>query len=268
MLQKLFVILILAACAAGEVRAEFEPLKVETTTGIDDHRGTQVDMDLKFNDENGRAVTLRDVVVPNRPFLLAPVYYSCPHLCTLTLNGLTDLLREIKLTLGKDFSVIAYSIKPEETADLASKKRANYLEALGKEIPGQEAWHFLTGSPESISKLSSQVGFRYVKDGDEIAHAAAILVMTPDGHISKYLYSVIYEAEATRKSLVDASEGRIGSIGERIFLFCFRYDHFSGKYTPIIMNIVRVVSAVMVAMLFGTLLLLRLREVRNLGKIA
>jgi len=265
---KFVALSVMLVLCALDARANIDPLIVENQTGIDDHRGAQIDMSLKFTDENGRVAPLKDHILQNRPFLLAPVYYSCPHLCTLTLNGVTELLKEIKLTLGKEFAVIAYSIKPEETVELAKKKRENYLKALGPAVPGHEAWHFLTADAETISKLSASIGFRAMRDGEEYAHAAAILAITPDGRISKYLYSVVYEPNDTRTALVDASEGRIGSIGERIFLFCFRYDHFSGKYTPIIMNIVRVVSAGVAILLLGTLLLLRLREVRSLGKIA
>lgn len=245
--------------AASEGVANIDPKTVESATGIDEHLGEQLDLSLPFVDENGAATTLKAAALQNRPFILAPVYYSCPHLCTLTLNGLTELLKQLKLAIGTDFSVLAYTIKPEEGPDLALKKRANYLKELG-DLPGKESWHFLTGPESSIEALSKQVGFKYVRDGEEYAHAAVLLVVTPDGKISKYLFGVMHDPEEARKALVDASEGRIGTIGERIFLYCFRYDHISGKYTPVIMNLVRVVGAVTVILLFGTLVLLRRRE--------
>jgi len=243
--------------------ANVDPATVETKVGFDEHLGAKINLDAAFIDETGKEITLRSAMKQNRPFLLAPVYYSCPHLCTLTLNGVTTLLKEIKLKLGDDFSVLAYTIKPEETFDLAQKKRANYLKELG-ELQGKENWKFLTGSTESISQLSKEIGFRYEKDGLEYAHAAATLIITPDGHISKYLYGVMYDPETTRKALVDASEGRIGTVGERMFLYCFRYDHLSGQYTLMVMNFTNVVCTVFAVLILGWLSFMKLREGRQI----
>ena len=243
--------------------ANVDPATVEAKVGFDEHLGSTVNLDLPFINENGESVTLRSAAKQNRPFLLAPVYYSCPHLCTLTLNGVTTLLQEIKLKLGQDFSVLAYSIKPEENFELAQKKRANYLKQLG-DVEGKESWRFLTGSSDSISQLSKEIGFRYEKDGPEYAHTAATLILTPDGHISKYLYGVMYDPEETRKALVDASEGRIGTVGERMFLYCFRYDHLSGQYTLMVMNFTNVVCTVFAVLILGWLSFMKLRESRQI----
>jgi protein SCO1/2 len=242
--------------------ANVDPATVETKVGFDEHLGSEINLDLPFINDAGQTVTLRSAMVENRPFLLAPVYYSCPHLCTLTLNGITTLLKEIKLKLGKDFSVLAYTIKPEENFELAQKKRANYLKELG-EVEGKGNWRFLSGSSESISELSKQIGFRYEKDGPEYAHTAATLIITPDGHISKYLYGVMYDPELARKALVDASEGRIGTVGERMFLYCFRYDHLSGQYTLLVMNFTNVVCTVFAVLILGWLSFMKLRESRQ-----
>ena len=242
--------------------ANVDPATVETKLGFDEHLGSNINLDTPFIDETGQNTTIRSAIKQNRPFLLAPVYYSCPHLCTLTLNGVTTLLKEIKLKLGQDFSVLAYTIKPEETFDLAQKKRGNYLKELG-DLPGKESWKFLTGSAESIDKLSKEIGFRYEKDGQEMAHTAATLVLTSDGRISNYLYGVMYDPETTRKALVDASEGRIGTIGERMFLYCFRYDHLTGRYTLMVMNFTKVVCTVFAVLILGWLSIMKLQERRQ-----
>ncbi len=239
--------------------SEINPSTVEQKVGFDENLGSKINLETEFIDDTGKAVTLRSAVKANRPFLLAPVYYSCPHLCTLTLNGISTLLKELKLKMGEDFSVVAYTIKPEENFELAAKKKANYLKELG-EVAGKETWTFLSGSSENIQSLSKQIGFRYEKDGAEYAHAAATLIITADGRISKYLYGVMYDPEDTRKALVDASEGRIGTIGERVFLFCFSYDHATGKYTPLVMNLTKVICTVFAVLLLGWLSLMKLRE--------
>lgn len=245
--------------------AAVDPTVAVEETGIDERLGTQIDLSLPFFDEDGTPITLKDAFVPNRPFLLAPVYYTCPNLCNLTLTGVTTLLQEIKLKLGSDFTVIAYSIKPEETADLAAKKRQNYLNELGPISGDIAAWRFLTGPESSVKALSEQIGFKYLRQEDDFAHAAAVIVVTPTGLVSKYLFGVVYDPLETRKVLVDASEGRIGTLGEKIFLYCFRYDHLTGKYSPVVMNLTRVVGGVVVVLLFGTLIVLRRREVLSEG---
>jgi len=253
--------LAILALSASNAVCLVDPNRVEGETGIIEQLGGQLNLDLKFRDEAGKEVTLREVIVPNRPFLLAPVYYTCPNLCNLTLNGVTELLKELKLKLGSDFSVISYSIKPEETPELANKKRVNYQNELGEIDGDKNAWRFLTGDLENVTALSKQIGFKYVREGDDFAHAALVVAVTPAGQLSKYLFGVTYNAEDTRKVLVDASEGRIGTIGEKIFLYCFRYDHLTGKYSPVIMNLTRVVGGITVFILFGTILLLRRAEI-------
>jgi protein SCO1/2 len=245
--------------------AAVDPQRAIQESGIDERLGNQIDLSLLFFDETGAPVTLKDVITPNRPFLLAPVYYTCPNLCNLTLTGATTLLQEIQLKLGTDFSLIAYSIKPEENPDLAAKKRENYLKELGPISGDPAAWRFLTGPESSIRALSEQIGFKYLRQEEDFAHAAALIASTPSGLVSKYLFGVVYDPVETRKVLVDASEGRIGTLGEKIFLYCFRYDHLTGKYSPVVMNLTRVVGGVVVVLLFGTLIVLRSREVLSEG---
>jgi len=249
---------------ASFTHANVDPATVETKLGFDEHLGSQINLDAPFISETGESITLRSAVKQNRPFLLAPVYYSCPHLCTLTLNGVATLLKEIKLKLGEDFSVISYTIKPEENFELAQKKKLNYLKELG-DLEGKDSWKFLTGSAESIQQLSKEIGFRYEKDGQEIAHTAATLVVTSDGRISNYLYGVMYDPETSRKALVDASEGKIGTIGERMFLYCFRYDHLTGQYTMMIMRVTNVVCTVFAVLILGWLSFMKLREGKQIA---
>ncbi len=258
----LFLFFLFSLESPRPAQADIPPAEVVKSVGFEEKLGGQIDLDLPFLNDLGQQVKLREAMKENRPFILTPVYYSCPHLCTLTLNGVTNLLKELQLKLGEDYSLLSYTIKPSESVELAAKKKANYL----KEIPdvvGRESWVFLTGAQESIESLSSQIGFKYQRDDQEYAHSAALLILTPDGRISKYRYGVVYDPSVVKLALVEASEGRIGNIGERIFLYCFRYDHVSGKYTPLVMNITRVVCTVFAFLILGGLAFMRIAEARE-----
>lgn len=245
----------------GHALATTDANIVPEKSGIDEHRGAQVNLDLEFRDSNGEQKKLRDFFIPNRPVILTPVYYGCPNLCTYTLNGTVKLLNELKLVLGKDLNVISFSINPEEKPPLAAEKAANYHRELQNPAQGSAGWHFLTGSAQVIEELTREIGFRYAPDGSEFMHAAVILLLTNDGKISRYFYGIEYPVKDVRLSLVEASEGRIGTIGDRILLFCFSYDHLTGRYSLLIWNVVRAASFATVLALVTLLVTLRLREI-------
>lgn len=249
-------------CALYPIAAEAvdDPTKVEQQATITEQLGSKIDLNLRFRDETGREIPLRESFIPNRPVILTPVYYTCPHLCTVTLNGVVRLLGELDLKLGQDFSIVSYSINPEETPELAASKASNYHDELTDPKAGERGWRFLTGSPESVKALSESIGFRYERDGKEYVHAAVIVLLTPEGSISRYFFGVQYPNREVRYSLVEASLGRIGTVTDRIFLFCFGYDHLTGKYSFLIWNMIRILSLICVLALGLMLYSLRRKE--------
>ena len=215
--------------------------------GIDQRLNETVPLDIDFLDEQGNAVKLGDYF-GQKPVVLALVYYECPMLCTLELNGLLRALRATPLDLGKDFQIVTVSFDPGETPELAMKKKTEYVKQYGR--PGAaEGWHFLTGKQASIEKLTKAVGFRYKYDpkSDLFNHASAIMVLTPQGRLSKYFYGVEYSARDLRLGLVEASAGKIGSAVDEVLLYCFHYDPSTGKYGVVIMNVLRLAGVVTVA---------------------
>lgn len=230
------------------------PKELESV-GIDEHLGEQVDLDLMFTNEMGESVPLKSFFRDHRPVLLNLAYYNCPNLCNFQLNGMNDAFRSMEGTIGEEFQVVTVSIEPKETPELAASKKANYLARYGK--PGADkGWHFLVGQSDQISQLAQQVGFKYHWDDNENqwAHAAAAYVLTPDGRISRYLYGVYFDPQALRLSLVEASDGKIGSIVDKLILFCFHFDPKASKYTLYATNIMRAGGVGIVAVLAAFLI--------------
>jgi protein SCO1/2 len=227
--------------------------------GIDQKLDAQVPLDLGFRDDTGRTVKLADYF-GSKPVILALVYYDCPMLCTQVLNGLAGSLKALTLNAGEEFLVLTVSFDPRETPELAAGKKKSYLAHYSR--PGAAAgWHFLTGSESSIESLTRAVGFRYRYDAEkaQYAHASGIMVLTPQGRLSRYFYGIEYAPRDLRLGLVEASNGRIGSPVDQLLLFCYHYDPATGKYGPVVMNFVRLGGAATVLTL-GTFLVLFLRR--------
>jgi protein SCO1/2 len=225
--------------------------KILSGVGIDQNLGAQVPLGATFRDESGRTVRLGDYF-GRRPVLLTLVYYQCPGLCTTILNDVSRSLNGLAESAGSEFDVVTVSFDPRETPDLAAAKKAHYLR--GYQRPTAAAgWHFLTGPQESIDALTRAVGFRYAWDADNKlwAHAAAIIVLTPDGKVARYFYGVEAPPTDLHQSILDASVGTVGRPAERVLLYCFRYDPATGKWGLILSRLLRVLGAVtMVAVAF------------------
>jgi protein SCO1/2 len=215
------------------------PMALEEV-GIQERLGSSIDLDLAFVDQEGKAVTLRDYFVTDKPVLLTLVYYGCGTLCNFHLNGLTEVAKKIPLDVGSDFQVVAVSIDPNEGPPTAQDKLTAILKEYG-DRGNASGWHFLTGKEESIKALASQVGFKYRWDekSDQWAHAAAAYIVTPKGAISRYLYGIDFLPQDLRLSLLEAADGNIGSIVDRIVLFCFQFDPTKNRYTLYAYNIMR-----------------------------
>jgi protein SCO1/2 len=230
--------------------------------GIDQRLNERLPLDLRFRDENGRDVRLGDYF-GRRPVVIALVYYECPMLCTQVLNGLVSALKVLTFDAGREFEVVAVSFDPKEGPGLASAKKQSYVERYGR--PGTEAgWHFLTGPSESIDRLTGALGFRYAYDAkrDQFAHGAAITVATPAGVISRYFYGIEYAPRDLRLGLVEASADRIGTIADRVLLYCYHYDPATGRYGFVALTLVRIGGILTVAA-FAMFLWLERRRVRR-----
>lgn len=226
---------------------------------IDQKLNDQVPLDLRFRDETGAPVKLRDYF-HEKPVILTLVYYKCPMLCTLVLNGLVRAMKPLGFEPGKDFEIVTVSFDPRENADLAKTKKQSYIQET-RHPEYASGWHFLTGDQEPIKRLADSVGFRYVYDPktDQYAHASAIMVLTPDGKVSKYFYGIDYSTKDLRLGLVEASESKIGSKADELLLFCFHYDPTSGKYGLAISRVLQA-GGVITLVALGSFVLFSLRR--------
>ena len=211
----------------------------------------QLPLDLPFKDENGRAVKLGDYF-GRKPVVLTFVYYECPMLCTEVLNGLESSLRVLNETIGREFDVVTVSFDPKETPVLASGKKKAYLERY-KRPEAEAGWHFLTGEQSSIEALTRAAGFNYVWDeaSHQFAHASGIVVVTPSGRVSRYFFGVDYAPRDVKFALIESSNEKIGTLADRLLLYCYHYDPQQGSYGLVAMKVVRVGGAVTIAALIG-----------------
>jgi protein SCO1/2 len=240
-----------AISAVAQVPNASTPVDVLQSVGIDQHLNEPLPLDLTFRNEAGETVKLGDYF-GKKPVLISLVYYECPMLCTLVLNGELKALRALDFTVGKEFEAVTVSFDPKDTPEQATAKKANYLEKYER-TGAEKGWHFLTGDQENVKKLADAIGFKYayVEETGEYAHSSGIMIATPDGKMSKYFYGIEYSARDLRLGLVDAADGKIGSLVDQIQLFCFHYDPLTGKYGVAIMRIIRVAGTAMVLLLAG-----------------
>lgn len=253
-----FALIVGLLLGAGAYAAEPLPAALEGVD-VDERLGERIDLDLEFVDHRGQTVRLRDFVRGDVPVLFTLNYYGCPMLCGLQLNALNDGLRELEWAPGENFRVVTLSFDPDETWELAQAKRSSHLEALGR---GEVDWTFLVGSEENIRALADQFGygFRYVESQDEYAHPAALMFVSPEGVVSRYLYGLLYEPRDLRFALLESAEGRIGSTMDKLILSCFVYDAEAGSYVKDAIALMRLGGATTVVALGAFLAILWRRE--------
>lgn len=256
-------LLVLASfCFVTQATAQPRPADLE---GVDvvERLGEDIDLSLAFVDENGNDVTLQDYFGDEKSVILTLNYYNCPMLCSMQLNALIEGLKELAWDPGDNYRMVTISIDPREGPDLAAAKREAYLEALDRGMDVD--WVFLTGEEENIRAIAEQVGFgyRYVREIDEYAHAAAIFVLSPEGRISRYLYGLQYRAFDLRMAILEAAEGRIGTTIDRILLSCFHYDSSSNSYSVFAFGVMRIAGVLTLIILGGVLGLLWMRDIRR-----
>jgi protein SCO1/2 len=259
---KKFALVLALLLFSSSVQAQSANSNPFADVGLDQRLNVQVPLDLRFRDETGDAVQLRDYF-GEKPVVLALVYYDCPMLCTLVLNGLLRSLRALSFTAGSEFNVVTVSFNPRETPVLAAGKKETYLQGYAR--PGAEVgWHFLTGEEDAIRQLTRAVGFRYVYDAeaDQYAHASGIIVLTPQGRIARYFYGIEYAPRDLRLGLVEASANTIGSPVDQVLLLCYHYDPATGKYGVVITNVIRL-AGVATVLCLGSFMVVMFRRDRR-----
>jgi len=239
--------------AAGQDNASITPPQLRGV-GIDQRLNNQVPLDLKFRDETGQAVTLGSYF-GKKPVILSLVYYSCPMLCTMAENGLLNALRDVKFNLGEQYEVVTVSIDPSETPAMAMGKKAVYVGLYGRPS-AKQGWHFLVGDEPSIRALAQAVGFHYnyIPETRQFAHATGIIVLTPQGKVSRYFYGILYPSRDIRLALVEASNEKIGNPVDAVLLYCCEYDPAAGKYSMVVSHILKI-AGVITLLSMGTLIM-------------
>jgi protein SCO1 len=240
------VVLAFGGSATGSEAVAGRPGGAETlpadlvNVGIEEHLGANIPLDAVFLDEDGKEVRISSYFHPGRPVLLNFAYYECPMLCTMVLNGMVKGIKKMAWMPGKEFEVVTISIDPGEGPKLAADKKATHIAALGKPEAAQ-GWHFLTGKEADIRRVTDAIGFKYQYNpiSDEFAHVAGVYTLSPEGKICRYLYGIDYRSKDLRLALLDASEGRSLSIGDKIIMFCYRYDANAKGYVLFARNFMR-----------------------------
>lgn len=214
--------------------------KVLEEIGVDEKLGDTIPQDLEFIDSKGRLVTIGDLIEDGKPVLLNPLYYDCPVLCSLVLESVYKVVDELVWSPGSDYTIISFSIDPNEGEELAASNKEFYLNKLNK-AGASEGWYFLTGSEESIKVLTESIGFRYKYDErtGEYLHLASIMMISPEGVITRYLYGTEFKEFDLRNALYEAADGTIGSTIDKVVLYCFTYDPSSQSYVPVALNIMK-----------------------------
>ncbi len=247
------IVLGLASAALGQENAAVTPPQLRGV-GIDQRLDNQVPLNLKFQDETGQTVTLGSYF-GKKPVILSLVYYTCPMLCTMAENGLLNALRDVNFNIGEQYEVVTVSIDPTEKPQMAMGKKAVYVGLYGRPA-AKQGWHFLVGDDPDIRALANSVGFHYNYDpvSRQFAHATGIVVLTPQGKVSRYFYGIQYPPRDVRLALVEASNEKIGSPVDAVLLYCCQYDPHTGKYGFVIAHVLKL-SGAFTLLCIGTLII-------------
>lgn len=242
-----------AATAPGQVLLS-EPPAAMAAADIVERRGEEIALNATFTDQTGRAVRISDLFDGKRPVVFVLAYFTCPVVCPVVLNNTQRAFNELAWTLGKEYRAVTVSFDHRDTPDAAKSQQSAYLSGIDRST-GEEAWPFLTGSAEQIRLLCDSLGWKYqfIPQTGDFSHPTAIIVASPDGKVSNYLYGVKYEARQLRLSLVDASEGKVGSVFDRILLRCYHYDPNEGSYVLAAQRVMTAAGLLTVMLLTGVI---------------
>lgn len=207
--------------------------------GIEEHLGEKIPLDLKFANSKGDSVTLGTLMQGDKPVLLNPVYYKCPMLCSMVMDGVFNGIKDLKWTPGKQYNIITFSIDPDEDSKLAASTKDSLMTKLER-TNAADGWHFLSGKEDAVKSLTESIGFNYTKvENGQFAHNAAIMFLSPDGTLTRYLYGIKFDEFSLRNALYEAADGKVGSTVDRVILSCYQYDPDSNSYTPVAWKIMR-----------------------------
>jgi protein SCO1/2 len=270
MMRRTLLQLLLILLTATALRADPVPAAMQGI-GVDEKPDGQLPLDVKFTNELGQTVTLRDCMLPGKPMILQLSYFGCPMLCDLVSKGMLKSMEELDLNIGSDFTVVNLSFDQRETKTDAALKKKGYLDHYDRKGAGS-GWRFLVGDPESVKAVTDAVGFKYKWDDatKQFAHPAVLMVITPEGRISRYLYGVDFPQRTMRLSLVEASQGKIGTTVDQLIMLCYHYDPQTGKYSMAAMDMMRVGGAMTVLVLAGVVFgwLMKERRAQRSAKTA
>lgn len=252
---------------AARADSSATPPRLPGKVGLSQKLNAQVPLDLMFRDETGHVIRLRELF-RGKPVLLTFMYYRCPMLCSVVQESVASTLTEMKLDIGKDFDVITVSFDPRDTPEQATAKKEHFIRRYGR-FEAASGWHFLTSNESAIKSLTNAVGFEYAYDPkvDQFAHTAAIMVLTPQGRVSRYFPGFEFKARDIRLGLVEASQNKIGNISDAVLLLCYHYDPATGKYSRTAMNFVRA-GGIATVMSLGGFIFVMIRGERKKEKKA
>lgn len=255
----LLLIPILFAATTRATPLQTPQQQIAARAGLEQMLGAQVPLDAVFRDEHGKNAPLGSYF-GKKPVVLALAYYECPNLCTLVLNGILTTAQDLKLDAGKDYEIVVVSFDPHERPALAAAKKQIYIQRYGRPSYSY-GWHFLTGDESSITRLADSVGYHFAWDAStsQFAHPSAIMILTPQGKVSRYFPGIEYPPREVRLALMAASDDQVGSLVDRVFLLCFHYNPATGKYGLLIWRVIQIAGC-------GTALLLALFVILNVRR--
>ncbi len=284
-LKRAFFVLMLSAagmaassshCFSVELKADPKKVPYELqNVGVKEHLGEKIDLDLLFTDSSDHQKhSLREYVQNGKPTLLNLVYYECPMLCTMVLNGVSDGMKGMDWSVGNQFNVITISINPKDDSDSAEQKRNAYLQNYVKAATGsvshsleqaRSGWHFFTSDEATVKKLADQLGFEYQydKEQQQYAHAAVTFVLTSEGMISRNLYGIQYRPRDLRLALLEASRGKVGNVFDRLLMFCYHYEPGARGYSLKAVRVMQLAAVATIALLGGYIAVFWLRQNRR-----
>ncbi len=232
---------------------------------IEEHLGETIPLDATFATSEGDSVALGELLEEGKPVILNPLYYECPMLCGLVIDGMIDVVDRLKWSPGKEFIVISFSIDPKEDHTLAATSKERYISKLDNPETVAGGWYFLTGKKPEIDKVVNAVGFEYneIEQTGEYAHTAAIMMLSPEGKITRYLYGISYDEFNVRSALYESADGQVGNTIDKLVMYCYQYDPDSNSYAPVAINIMKLGGLLTLIVLGSFLGLLWLREKRK-----
>jgi protein SCO1 len=234
--------------------AGYKPKEVEV--GVVEHLGDTIPLDLWFYNENSEQVTLRSMI--DRPTIMSFVYFDCPNLCSPLMDGIADVVGKMDMTLGNEYKVITISFNTNDTPEKASEKKKNFVQRISKE--NQKDWIYLTGTEENISAITAAAGYKYTPQGLDFAHPSVIMVVSPAGKITRYLYGLTYLPFDLKMAVIEAQKGIARPTANRILEYCFAYNPASQTYTLQVTRIVGFITIFFLVLIIVILLIRRRKK--------